>query len=245
MHLISPGHKTMPDWKSLIRKCLPYVLVVVFTAATVFVALGASGNLLGLRIAGEQEQRLEEKVQELEAALSASQELLDQLTAMHANTQGLLNDAGVVSEKLEELKKTYDLLEQKDQQCWVVPMRYEVITSPYGYRNHPVAGEAKFHYGIDMVAPRGTPVVAVRSGTVNIATYDDESGNYVYIDHMDGFGSAYMHMDKFIVMQGQFVQTGQIIGYCGNTGASTDVHLHFQVYKDNAIVNPNDYIDFY
>lgn len=240
---VSGRHRLVPSWKTLIRKSLPYVLVAVFTATTVLVALGGSPNtLLGK---SEAEVQLEEKLQELETALSTSKDLLDQLTTVNANTQTLLRDAGLVSDKIEELKKAYDNLEQKEQQRWTVPMRYKVITSQYGYRDHPVAGEEKFHYGIDMAADRGTPIVATRSGTVTMATYDDNSGYFVYIDHMDGMGSCYMHMDKYIVTPGQFVLTGQIIGYCGDTGASTGVHLHFEVYKNNVMVNPNDYIDFY
>lgn len=248
---VSGWHRLVPDWKTLIRNSLPYVLVAVFAAATVLVALGAQdtrlGSLLtpGTKVEEQAQKQLEEKLKELETALSTSQDLLDQLSDMNADTQTLLDNVDLVSGKIEELKKAYDALEQKEQQRWVVPMRYKVITSPYGYRDHPVAGEAKFHYGIDMAADRGTPIVAARSGTVTMATYDDNSGYFVYIDHMDGFGSCYMHMDKYIVNKDQFVQTGQVIGYCGDTGVSTGVHLHFEVYKDNVMVNPNDYIDFY
>ena len=78
-----------------------------------------------------------------------------------------------------------------------------------------------------------------------MATYDDSSGYYVVIDHLDGYRSVYMHMDKYIVGAGQFVVAGQLIGYCGNTGVSTGDHLHFGIYHNGQTVNPADYIDMY
>ena len=76
------------------------------------------------------------------------------------------------------------------------------------------------------------------------AAYDeDNEGYYVNIDHLDGYVSRYMHMDKYIVTQGQFVVAGQIIGYCGDSGIATGVHLHFGIYKDGKAVNPAYYMD--
>ncbi len=126
---------------------------------------------------------------------------------------------------------------------WLVPINYTRFSSPFGYRIHPVYGDYRFHYGVDLGAPTGTPIIATRSGTVTTATYGSSGGYYVYIDHGDGYRSAYLHMTHYIVSVGQQVTAGQVIGYCGSTGCSTGPHLHFSIYKNGVAVNPALYID--
>ncbi len=121
---------------------------------------------------------------------------------------------------------------------WLVPISYTQFSSPFGYRIHPIYGDYRFHYGVDLSAPSGTPIIASRSGTVSTATYGSSGGYYVYIDHGDGYKSAYLHMTHYIVSVGQQVTAGQVIGYCGSTGASTGPHLHFAIYKNGTAVNP-------
>lgn len=125
---------------------------------------------------------------------------------------------------------------------WKVPIKYTAFTSPYGYRTHPVYGGKRFHYGVDLAAPKGTPIYATRAGTVTIAKYDSSAGNYVQINHGDGYKSVYMHMTKDTVSVGQYVSQGQVIGYCGSTGASTGPHLHFGISYNGNYVNPANYI---
>ncbi len=127
---------------------------------------------------------------------------------------------------------------------WVLPTTYSRVSSPYGWRIHPVYGDKRFHYGIDLSASSGTPIVAVRDGKVSIATYSSSAGYYVNIDHGDGFMTRYLHMTHYIVSPGQKVSAGQVIGYVGSTGTSTGPHLHFGIYYNGAAVNPADYIRF-
>ena len=247
--------KLVPDWRIFFQKCIPYVLVVVFASATVLAVLGVQQSEQGyITIAGSkaeqeaQKQALAESQKELAQTLEETQKLLNQLNQLKNDTQDLLDEAvqegTTASDTLEELKETIENLKNQQQQCWVLPMQYTMCTSSFGAREHPVNGEAKFHYGVDLAANRGTPIVASRSGTVKAAAYDaDNEGYYVNIDHLDGYVSRYMHMDKYIVTQGQFVVAGQIIGYCGDTGIATGVHLHFGIYKDGEAVDPADYID--
>lgn len=127
---------------------------------------------------------------------------------------------------------------------WLVPISYTHFSSPFGYRIHPIYGTWKFHYGVDLSAPQGTPIYASRSGVVNVAAYEaGGAGYYVNIDHKDGFTTRYMHMTHYIVSPGQYVYAGQVIGYCGSTGASTGPHLHFSVYYNGTPVNPANYIN--
>ena len=126
---------------------------------------------------------------------------------------------------------------------WVCPVPYYTLTSPFGMRVHPVLGYKRMHNGIDMACASGTPIYATRSGTVTVASYQaGGAGNYVSINHGDGFSSIYMHMTKYIVYVGQQVSAGQLIGYVGSTGISTGPHLHFGISYAGNYVNPLAYI---
>lgn len=243
---LSEWKTRLTDWKLLMQKGLPLALVLVFASATIFTVLGAQDTKLEYNSIEEAKNDLQANKQELAAALAETQRLADQLAALNTDMQTLLEKAQeeeeLVSDKIEELQNAYTLAEDREQQQWVKPMQYKTCTSKFGYRDHPVAGEAKFHYGVDLAADLGTPIVASRSGTVTVATYEDSAGYYVVIDHLDGYTSRYMHMQKFIVTEGQFVVAGQIIGYCGSSGVSTGSHLHFGIYHNGEAVNPADYI---
>ena len=128
---------------------------------------------------------------------------------------------------------------------WNSPCKYIIVSSPYGYRTHPVYGGGSFHDGIDLANYSGTPIMATRSGTVTIAKYSPTAGYYVSINHGDGFASVYMHMTHYVVNAGQSVTAGQVIGYMGSTGTSTGPHLHFGISYNGVSQNPAAYINFY
>ena len=125
---------------------------------------------------------------------------------------------------------------------WRVPCDYIRVSSAFGYRWHPTTGEWSMHKGVDLAAPKGTPIYATRSGYVTIATYHSTAGNYVTINHQDGYSSVYMHMTHYVVGVGDYVKAGQLIGYVGSTGRSTGPHLHFGISYNGTYVNPMDYI---
>lgn len=126
---------------------------------------------------------------------------------------------------------------------WTVPCSYWRVSSPFGYRYHPLSGVWKMHNGVDLTGPEETPIVATRSGYVTTAAYQaGGAGNYVSLSHGDGFGSIYMHMTHYVVSYGQYVEAGQVIGYMGTTGGSTGVHLHFGISYNGVYVNPAEYI---
>lgn len=125
---------------------------------------------------------------------------------------------------------------------WLVPCKYTRVTSPFGYRWHPTTGEWSMHKGVDLGAAKGTPIYASRSGYINVATYHKTAGNYVTINHGDGYTSVYMHMTHYVVKVGQYVKAGELIGYVGSTGRSTGPHLHFGIHYKGTYVNPMDYI---
>ncbi len=125
---------------------------------------------------------------------------------------------------------------------WVCPLRSYSVTSPFGMRLHPLDKVWKMHKGVDMSANRGTPIYAARSGRVTAASSHWSMGEYVSVNHGDGYASIYMHMDYFIVSAGDYVTAGQIIGYVGDSGAATAAHLHFGISYKGEYVNPMEYI---
>ena len=125
---------------------------------------------------------------------------------------------------------------------WLVPCSYRMVSSPFGFRESPTTGASKYHQGVDLAAPAGTPIIASRGGTVTVAGYSNSAGYYVTINHGDGFSSIYMHMTNYVVSSGQSVAAGQLIGYVGSTGVSTGPHLHFGVSYAGTYVNPMAYI---
>lgn len=125
---------------------------------------------------------------------------------------------------------------------WLTPCDYVYMSSPFGWRTHPVYGDQRFHNGIDLAAYAGTPIIATRSGKVTQAEYNWSAGNFVAVDHGDGFVSKSLHMTRYIVKVGDYVTAGQVIGYVGTTGTSTGNHLHFGIFYKGEAVNPALYI---
>jgi len=127
---------------------------------------------------------------------------------------------------------------------WLVPTSYIKLTSPFGMRDHPLGYGWLMHNGVDLAGRSGWDVVATRGGVVREVGYDPVSaGNYVIIDHLDGFESYYLHMYKWPeVSVGQYVAQGQKLGGQGTTGGSTGVHLHFGISYNGTYVNPADYV---
>ncbi len=127
---------------------------------------------------------------------------------------------------------------------WPLPEGY-TISSPFGYRADPFTGKTKFHGGLDIAAPAGTPILAATDGTVEVANATDSwgygYGYHVKIRHNDTDGTLYAHCSSIAVVNGQKVKKGQVIAYVGTTGNSTGNHLHFEVYKNGERTNPLDY----
>lgn len=200
----------------------------------------------------------------LEEKRAEADELLADLIATGAEYEALLEEE---ERKVNELDKDisqkqdeYDDAKKKEWQSqqtimkpgdssnvdgvtWLVPCAYTRFTSPFGERVHPVYGDVRFHYGVDLAGPSGTPIVATRAGKVVTATFSSSAGYYVTIDHQDGYSSKYLHMTHYIVSVGQYVEAGQVIGYMGSTGVSTGSHLHFSILLNGVNVNPAYYIN--
>lgn len=128
---------------------------------------------------------------------------------------------------------------------WLVPCSYTSITSPFGNRNSPTSGASSYHQGVDLDTGTGDPVYASRAGVVTVAGWGNAAGNYVQINHQDGFSSIYMHLSSSCVSAGQIVSAGQLIGATGATGITTGDHLHFGISYNGVYVNPCNYVALY
>lgn len=216
----------------------------------------------------EEKQALEEsqtQLAESQAALEARREesdgILRELAKKQDEFQVLLDESEALQDDLmkeiAQKEKEYsnakyqeELARQalqgqnpKSDATWITPVSGYKITSPFGMRLHPILGYNKMHNGIDMACAQGTPIYATRAGTVTRAAYQaGGAGNYVSINHGDGFASIYMHMTHYVVSAGQTVSAGQLIGYVGSTGLSTGPHLHFGISYAGTYVNPLAYI---
>lgn len=125
---------------------------------------------------------------------------------------------------------------------WVWPCSARSITSPFGYRTAPTSGASSYHQGVDIDGNTGDAVWAAKAGTVVVAGWGSAAGNYVKIDHHDGFSSIYMHLNSYCVSSGTIVNAGQTIGTMGATGVATGDHLHFGIMYNGVYVNPLAYI---
>ena len=112
------------------------------------------------------------------------------------------------------------------------------IASGFGMRIHPIYGIAKMHQGLDFTAPQGTPIYATGDGVVTQAGYNTGGGNEVVINHGYGYETKYLHMVRIKARDGQRVKRGEVIGWVGNTGASTGPHCHYEVHINGNPVDP-------
>ncbi len=210
---------------------------------------------------------------ELEAKSAQAQELLNTLIAKGEEFDKLMSDLEEeqknLSDQIAEKENEYDEAKHSEYMAtyttapkpsssgnggeevvdptgmtWTIPVYYTRITSPFGMRNHPIYGDPRFHYGVDLWAPGilGQPIYATRGGYVSLAGWYGSGGWTVKIEHDSHYQSVYMHMTHFIVNQGDYVAAGQVIGYVGSTGGSTGPHLHFEIRYDGVAQNPMNYI---
>ncbi|MBE7048808.1 MAG: hypothetical protein E7393_05510 [Ruminococcaceae bacterium] len=125
--------------------------------------------------------------------------------------------------------------------CWPAPS-YTYVSSEFGYRIHPVYGTRKYHSGMDLAAPGGSPILAAANGTVKFAGWNGGYGYCVIIDHGGGIQTLYGHSSKLLVSAGQSVTRGQKIALVGTTGTSTGNHLHFEVLNNGVATDPRPYL---
>jgi len=204
-----------------------------------------------IALKGEQDKKKEE----LTVYRQESQEIIDNLQKdidKYEREYTLAKEAEARAKaEAEGLRQQYDSSGTSSlpanytagQFMWPSPVTRRV-TSPYGYRIHPVTGKSRFHAGIDIGAPYGTNIVASDAGVVIVAGYNSGGyGNYVVINHGGGYTTLYAHCSSLNVSRGQSVSRGQVIAKCGSTGMSTGPHIHYEVQLNGKTTNPMQYFN--
>jgi len=158
-------------------------------------------------------------------------------------------DMEVLREQIEAAMQSVSeirgyIAEQKDIHL-ATPFGWPVagtISSSYGYRNHPVYEERKFHTGVDLSVPSGSTVKATADGIVSFAGWTENSGIVVVAEHGHGFRTAYAHNRKALVRVGQRIARGDAIAMSGSTGVSTGPHVHYEIWRNGRHVNPAGFL---
>lgn len=117
------------------------------------------------------------------------------------------------------------------------------LTSGFGYREHPVKGEQKFHYGVDLAADQGTVIGCFADGTVTAVGESNSYGKYCIVDHGGGFETLYAHCSRITASSGANVHRGEKLGEVGSTGIATGPHLHFELHREGVYLNPIYYVE--
>ncbi len=212
----------------------------------------------------EEEELLASEVARLEAQRARLAELTEEVASAKAEVERKLaeqrSQLASVKHEVEHFESELNALEKEQARIEELIRREQEqgtpapsggqfvrpvpgrITSPFGYRIHPILGTRRLHTGVDMGSGYGTPIKAAASGRVILAAYYGGYGNAIIIDHGGGVSTLYAHQSRLGVSKGARVDAGQTIGYVGSTGLSTGPHLHFEVRKNGRPVNPLDYI---
>ena len=155
----------------------------------------------------------------------------------------LLQDS--IPQQREELTQLKVDMEEYQKELAYTPSIWPVkgrVSSLFGRRKSPITGRQEMHYGLDIVAPRGTPVYAAANGKVTEAKYRGTMGNMITVNHGYSYVTVYGHLSGFAVSAGDIVQKGDLIGYVGRTGRTTGSHLHYEVHIKGVAVNPKDFL---
>ena len=185
------------------------------------------------------------------AKLIEKQKELDKVTVMSDDIIGkdiaaqLNNLDARITYQTTSYKGIENLIKNQDAKLASIPAIQPVsnkqltrIASGFGMRIHPIYGIAKMHNGLDFTAPQGTPIYATGDGQITTAGMGTGTGNHVIINHGYGYETEYMHMVRIKARAGQRVKRGEIIGWVGNTGASTGPHCHYEVHINGNPVDP-------
>ena len=185
----------------------------------------------------EEERKRQEAIAAQKAAEEAERKRREELAAQQAaqNQQQSYWDNSYSSSSVDYSEYTGGSITYP-----LDPDAYSYMSSPYGWR--VLYGIEEFHLGVDLACAAGTDVLAAASGTVEISTYHYSYGNYIVVNHGNGFSTLYAHLSSSNVSVGDFVGAGQTIGWVGLTGRTFGYHLHFETRVNGSTVDPAGYI---
>ena len=187
-----------------------------------------------------------------EPGLDFSRVSLDYVDPRDSSYEPVIFPFMPLDRKLQVLDANCEALNQlmvKQREAWedtpsIMPvgLKNPRISSGFGWRKNPFIGRREFHVGIDIVGPEGTRIIAPARGTVITKAYDRWLGNYVVLQHTEDIKTIYGHLHKISVDKNTHVNRGDLLGFMGNTGMSTNRHLHYTVLVNGRAVDPMQFI---
>ncbi|MEK0313804.1 murein hydrolase activator EnvC family protein [Cohnella sp. 56] len=232
----------MEQDKEVLSKSESYKALVTEKKAQVEVDLASVKQLYS--VMADKKADLESKEKEKEVFIASINQKIEETEDISEEAEAALMEFGKKYSKLLEQKKQLKTYYTGGKLGMPLKREYR-LSSPFGYRTHPVTGQKnKLHTGLDMAVPEGTPVYAAESGTVIVAQSWSGYGNCIIINHGGGLWTLYGHLKPggILVEKGETVKRGEKIGLVGMTGTATGYHLHFEVRKDGTPVNPAPYL---
>ena len=204
-------------------------------------------------IAEEKQKQLDELAAKIGKTEETLKNVKTKLSDWEKKENQLNKESEDLNDKIKKLQKQYakqNKYKGPSNGKFRWPVNWPNITSPYGWRVHPVYNTKKFHSGIDIGGSYGSPIMAAGAGVVIFVTTPVQGhntggsgyGNYCIIDHGGGYTTLYGHCRSVYVKKGQHVKAGQRIAEMGSTGTSTGSHLHFEVRVNGSPVNPERYL---
>ncbi len=179
---------------------------------------GSLSDMIMKQLAPELRDQAAEKITSVQNKLSVSPAVASHVHAAYDVQNNMHAGHGITD---SQKKQAYDALRDM--------FGLSSISSDYGWRDHPIHDDRRFHHGIDVPLPIGSQMKSPVAGTVIMSKYDEGYGNYVTIRSESGNSLRFAHMDRSAVNEGDKIQINDIIGLSGNTGRSTGPHVHFEV----------------
>ena len=193
------------------------------------------------KVSVESEKKVLEK--NIQEQSNNKQMIVKDIEKLKVMEDALIKEANDLNSKIRDLQKTKGIGGDYKGGVMTWPVSGGgKVTSPFGYRIHPILKEKKLHTGMDIAAPSGTAILAANDGKVIFAGTKGSYGKAMIVDHGGGIVTLYAHCSSLIASDGQTVQKGDTIAKVGSTGYSTGPHLHFEVRVNGDYVNPASYI---
>jgi len=240
--------------KKAIIYAIAFIALIVFIGIAAILYLNDSvsdieNNILEVQAAydklQEKNKKLNKSIQDNQIVLFTKKEEISELSESLKEIENLMGLTPDENTTIEERINTTKMNSQHRRTLLQFipsgsPIKYQGITSKYGYRIHPTKHTKEFHRGSDLKAAMDTPVYATADGIVEWAGYHKSSGygKLVILEHNYGFKSYFGHLNKIVVKSNKFVKKGDLIAYTGNTGMSSGPHLHYEIKYIHRTVNP-------
>lgn len=179
----------------------------------------------------------------LDTPFSDDRELSNRVASVSTSLDVLLRRSELVASSMSDVRKSIAAKKAKFEATPSIWPASGFLSSTFSMRRrHPIFHDVRPHYGIDISARRGSPVVATAAGTVVKAGWENGHGNYVEIDHGHGIRTTYSHASRILAKRGQRVNRGDSIALVGSTGFSVAPHVHYEVHENGRPIDPLRYI---